>query len=219
VADVAGNSTTAGPVTGIKVDKKGPTGITFSGAPATVTLGSTFPTVTCAATDGGSGLASCVVTGQTTSSVGMKTLTATATDAVGNESTATLNYSVVYDFSGFFAPVDNLPTRNTVKAGRAIPVKFKLGGDQGLDIFGGAGSIKPNAAKAPVSTSTTCVSATLDTLESTLTAGGSSLQYDASTQTYTYVWKTDAAWAGHCRIFELNLNDGTSHRFSIAALK
>ncbi|HEY7628136.1 MAG TPA: ExeM/NucH family extracellular endonuclease, partial [Ilumatobacteraceae bacterium] len=40
-----------------------------------------------------------------------------------------------YDFSGFFQPVDNLPTTNTVKAGQAVPVKFSLNGNQGLDIF------------------------------------------------------------------------------------
>ena len=40
-----------------------------------------------------------------------------------------------YNFSGFFQPVDNLPTLNMVKAGSAIPVKFSLGGEQGLDIF------------------------------------------------------------------------------------
>src|SRR5438445_3582384 len=42
-----------------------------------------------------------------------------------------------YSFSGFFAPVDNPPTFNRVKAGTAVPVKFSLGGDQGLNIFAG----------------------------------------------------------------------------------
>jgi Domain of unknown function (DUF4082) len=42
-----------------------------------------------------------------------------------------------YNFSGFFQPVNNMPTLNVAKAGSAIPVKFSLGGDQGLDIFPG----------------------------------------------------------------------------------
>lgn len=42
---------------------------------------------------------------------------------------------VEYDFDGFFAPVNNPPTLNTVDTGRGIPVKFSLGGDQGLDVF------------------------------------------------------------------------------------
>ena len=32
-----------------------------------------------------------------------------------------------FNFTGFFPPVDNPPTINTVKAGSAIPVKFSLG--------------------------------------------------------------------------------------------
>jgi hypothetical protein len=40
-----------------------------------------------------------------------------------------------YNFSGFFQPVDNAPTLNVARAGSAIPVKFSLGGNQGLDIF------------------------------------------------------------------------------------
>jgi len=31
--------------------------------------------------------------------------------------------------------VDNPPTKNVVKAGAAVPVKFSLGGDRGLNIF------------------------------------------------------------------------------------
>jgi hypothetical protein len=40
-----------------------------------------------------------------------------------------------YLFSSFFPPVDNPPTVNMAKAGRAVPVRFSLGGDQGLDIL------------------------------------------------------------------------------------
>ncbi len=42
------------------------------------------------------------------------------------------------DFSGFFPPVDNVPFVNKVKAGRAIPIKFSLNGDQGLEILDGS---------------------------------------------------------------------------------
>lgn len=40
-----------------------------------------------------------------------------------------------YTFTGFYQPVDNQPTVNTMQAGRAVAVKFSLGGDQGLNIF------------------------------------------------------------------------------------
>src|SRR5918992_1608523 len=108
-----------------------------------------------------------------------------------------------YAFEGFLAPVDNQPTVNTAKAGRAIPVKFRLGGDHGLDVLDDG---------YPLVRSLDCDSgATLAAIETTVTAGGSSLQYDALTDTYTYVWKTDQAWAGSCRRLVVGLDDGSRH--------
>lgn len=108
-----------------------------------------------------------------------------------------------YDWTGFLRPVDNTPTLNTVKAGQAIPVKFSLGGDQGLSIF---------AEGYPKVLSASCsLDGGLDAIEVTVTAGGSSLSYDPLTDTYTYVWKTNKAWGGTCRQLDLTLADGTSH--------
>jgi len=45
------------------------------------------------------------------------------------------NATASSEFTGFFSPVDNTPTINSVKAGQGVPVRFSLGGDQGLDIF------------------------------------------------------------------------------------
>lgn len=42
-----------------------------------------------------------------------------------------------------------------------------------------------------------------------MTAGHSSLSYDAATDTYTYVWKTDRAWDDTCRRLVLEFADGT----------
>jgi len=49
-------------------------------------------------------------------------------------------------------------------------------------------------------------------LTETVTAGGSSLSYDPTTDRYIYVWKTDPSWAGTCRQLVVELNDGTIHR-------
>ncbi|MGH2674811.1 MAG: PxKF domain-containing protein [Actinomycetota bacterium] len=109
-----------------------------------------------------------------------------------------------YAFTGFFSPVNNLPTMNSVNGGRAVPVKFSLGGDQGLDIF---------EAGYPRSQQIACDStAPVDGIEETVAAGGSSLSYDPATDQYTYVWKTDKAWAGTCRQLVLKLDDGSVHR-------
>lgn len=120
--------------------------------------------------------------------------------------TYTIDFTDVtlFDFDGFEQPVDNLPTINVMKAGAAAPVKFSLHGDQGLAIFDGG---------YPKSQTITCTSsADVAGVEETVSAGGSSLTYDASTDLYTYVWKTDKSWAGTCRQLVLKLTDGTYHR-------
>jgi len=116
-----------------------------------------------------------------------------------------------YDFSGFFQPVDNLPVVNSVSAGRAVPVNFSLNGDKGLGIF---------APGYPKSEQTTCDSTDpVDGIETTVSANSSGLQYDPATGTYTYVWKTDKAWAKTCRQLVLKLDDGTFHRASFLLTK
>ena len=58
-----------------------------------------------------------------------------ALDLAGNRS-ASVGYNVVYDFAGFFQPVDNLPVFiNSIKAGQAVPIKFSLHGNYGLSIL------------------------------------------------------------------------------------
>jgi hypothetical protein len=117
-----------------------------------------------------------------------------------------LEQQALFNFSGFFQPVDNLPMLNVVNAGRGIAVKFSLGGDQGPNIF---------AAGYPVSQQMACDStAPLDTIEQTVNAGGSSLSYDPATDTYTYVWKTQNSWKNTCRTLIIKLSDGTEHKAS-----
>jgi len=106
-----------------------------------------------------------------------------------------------YSFTGFFQPVDNPLTRNTVKAGSAIPVRFSLSGNKGLGIF------DPGY---PASQTVQCnTTAPLDLVEETVAAGASSLSYDSPSDRYTYVWKSDKSWAGSCRRLLLQLNDGS----------
>ena len=112
-----------------------------------------------------------------------------------------------YNFSGFFQPVDNTPTLNVAKAGSAIPVKFSLGGDQSLNVL--------RTGNPQVTTVSCNTNAPTDVIETTVTAGGSSLQYDSTANQYTYVWKTNSNWAGTCVQFDLGLNDGSTHTFLV----
>jgi uncharacterized protein len=110
---------------------------------------------------------------------------------------------IAYPFRGFLQPVDNLPTVNTVKAGRAIPVVFSLGGERGLSVL---------AAGSPTVEFVSCAAGTSDAIETTVTAGSSSLSYDAASDTYTYTWKTSSGWAGRCALLTVTLADGSVHR-------
>ena len=48
-------------------------------------------------------------------------------------------------------------------------------------------------------------------LEEVATPGSSGLSYDAATDTYSYVWKTNKSWAGTCRMLTVKLADGSIH--------
>ena len=137
--------------------------------------------------------------------VGTFTATVTVTDDDNGSVSATRTAkvtSVAWPFLGFLRPVDNPPAINVVKAGQSIPVKFGLGGYRGMNIL---------AAGSPASGTVTCGGGEPNAVEETVTAGGSSLSYDAGNDHYTYVWKTDKVWAGQCRRLVVTLTDGTQH--------
>lgn len=171
----------------------------------------------CSDEPGGSGLKSC--TGDLangadldTATVGDKSFTVTAEDNAGNLATETIHYRVVYDFAGFFSPVENLDAGgqyvlNKARPGSGIPIKFSLDGDQGLAIF---------ASGYPKSEVIACdPTAEVEAIDQTVTAGGSALSYDPITGQYRYVWKTDKTWRG-CRQLVVKLTDGTIHRASFS---
>jgi len=159
--------------------------------------------------DAVSGVASCVGTVPNgalvdTSSVGTKSFSVTARDVAGHETTVTVTYEVVWNqYAGFFSPISNTAV-NVVRAGSAVPVKFTLGGSYGLGIIAAG---YPRVVPAP------CESGAAEgAVTQTSTAGQSSLQFGDGQ--YTYVWKTDAAWAGTCATLELKLLDNTVKKAS-----
>ena len=140
------------------------------------------------------------------STVGTHSITAyySGTNNFKVSQSAILPQAVIYSFTGFFRPIENLPVVNIVKAGSAAPVKFSLNDNQGLSIF---------ASGCPPTGTTACNSTDLyDYIDETVTAGGSSLSYDASANQYVYVWKTEKSWVGSCRQLVVKLSDGTYHR-------
>ncbi len=124
------------------VAKAGQT-ITFGTVPTTKVLGDADFPVTASATSGlpvtFDRLRLLHVTGTSVHLAAIGTCTITANQAGnGNYNPApqvTAGIQVIWPFTGFSSPVDNLPTVNKANAGQAIPIKFSLGGDRGLDIF------------------------------------------------------------------------------------
>jgi hypothetical protein len=142
-------------------------------------------------------------------------VTCNAVDAAGNHATPkTFKVNVLYNWNGFFQPVDN-SMWNSAKAGQSIPVKFSLGGNMGLDIFGTWGS---PAKSYPKITAIACPSASIsiDAIEEYATStANNGLVYDATAGQYNYVWKTEKSWATKCFQFDLGLKDGSIHTFKV----
>lgn len=156
--------------------------------------------VTFAGTDG-----ICVVAGRTAFFVGVGRCRLSAIQQ-GNANylpdSVLLEFPVIYQFTGFTAPISNAPEVNTVKAGSTVKIRFALNGNHGLNVVSEAsvGLVTGNCSTA--------------TLPSVLTAAsaGAALKYDATDDQYTYTWQTDRSWSGTCQQFVLRLNDGTTHQ-------
>ena len=202
--DNAGNTANRS-IDDIDVDKTKPvvavTGVIDG---ATYTLGS-VPVAGCNTTDALSGVKAAATLGVSGGPVGSITTTCSgAEDNAGNTNSASATYTVIYDWNGFFSPVENPSAWNSAKAGQAVPLKFSLGGNQGLTVLA-AGYPKVVALVCPTT-------AQVDPIEEYATeAANSKLIYDAEADQYNYVWKTDKAWAGKCFRVDVKLNDTTTH--------
>jgi len=159
----------------------------------------------------GSGILSCVDqdgnpsgTALDTSTLGIHTFTVTATDNAGHVTTLSRQYEVI-KFTGFFTPVDNPPTVNTVRAGGIIPVKYRLqrlvnGQLVALD--------DPRSFVSVTATQVgggTCAGFT-DAIETT--AGSSGLQY-LGDGNWQFNWATKKNYSNKC--FEMALQLWDAH--------
>jgi hypothetical protein len=84
-------------------------------------------------------------------------------------------------------------------------VRFRLGGNRGLNIF---------APGYPALTTTTCPpGAPSGDVDETISASGPAiLLYIPLIQNYLYIWKTPTNWPrNECRLLTMKLIDGTTH--------
>jgi hypothetical protein len=199
--DVVGNcAPSPADISSNKVDRKAPT-VTCKAA--SFTLNQSAAIVTGIATDGGSGPDYQIVSAAAdVFSAGLKSVTLTASDDVGNASTKSCPYSVGYSFSGFLAPVNDPNTVNLGKAGRTYSIKWQLRDANGnfVSTLAAVSSITYKAAACSSFTSDPT-----DALE-TSTTGGTILRYDSTANQYVYNWATPTA-AG-CYTLLVNLVGG-----------
>ncbi len=160
-----------------------------------------------ACTDICSGVATCagpVPSGSSinTASVGSKSFTVTATDNAANSASRTVNYTVVYTFSGFQAPLSAGSFGGVFKLGRTLPIKWQLTDATGAFIG------------TAVATTTLRVDSVLCTGQGDGTppfdpgtSGSSGLRYDSTANQYIFNWQTTGLAAG-CYNIILDPGDG-----------
>jgi hypothetical protein len=176
----------------------------------TIAAGTGTRTVTVTATDTGVGFAGgpSTTVSQTfsTAVAGPVAVTLTATDLVGNAATRLCSYTVTsatYLFTGFAAPIDNLPVVNVAKGGSAVPVKWRLRTASGDPIADPASFVSLTSAQSPGA----CAGGDPDAIE-TYAPTSNPLVYNGNGW-WQIDWKTNKAWAGTCRTLKLTLADGT----------
>jgi hypothetical protein len=108
-----------------------------------------------------------------------------------------------WHFVGFSQPVDNLPVMNKMKAGQALPIKWRL--------LNASNQPVTNLSSAQMTvTSLSCsAGATVDQIEETA-AGASGLQ-NLGDGYYQLNWKSPTAYANSCKTLHLNIGDGVVH--------
>jgi hypothetical protein len=198
VADRVGNSAVAGHYT-FKIDRKAPVVTCNAPAPSFI-LNQTGAFVTATAVDGGSGPASASASAAaSTAEVGSSSVIVYATDDVGNSGSASCSFSVGYHFVGFERPVENGAVLNRVKAGQAIPLKWRLldaNGSPVLDLV--SVEVRVSALSCAVGTSADLWSETA--------AGSSGLQ-NLGDGHYQFNWKSPTSYASSCKTLNLNMGE------------
>ena len=198
VADAAGNSALSNTVT-VRIDHTAPT--LAPTVPATVLFNSTTAAVS-NGNDGLSGVATESCEALATNTVGNKTVACLATDRAGNSTTATAGYRVVYGFDGFSAPLQNPSVLNVAKAGRSMPLRWRVVDAAGAPVTNlGTASINAIAIGCPAASENRISSY----------GGGNGQLQNLGNGYYQLDWAAASSLRGACRRLDLNLGDGQIH--------
>lgn len=112
----------------------------------------------------------------------------------------------LYTFIGFKPPVHNYPTVNRAIAGRIIPIRWSIKDING-NYIGGLDTIASYGYSEPIS----CDGPVSDISEYS-NDNPVILWYSKLLRQFILISRTEKSWKGSCRMFTLNLNDGTTHQ-------
>ena len=139
----------------------------------------------------------------TATEIGTNTVCVRGTDAFGNTGVASCQtFLVTYRFTGFFSPIDNDPL-NVVKAGQAVPAKWRLTDANDVPIGDAASFV--NLLSYPIS----CTDFAGDPNDSVeeVAAGASGLQYLGDGY-WQFNWKTPKSYADSCQAMYVEFDSG-----------
>jgi hypothetical protein len=139
---------------------------------------------------------------------GTTTIIWKSTDASGNMASCMQQVILTYGFGGLTQPIDTTMP-NTAKAGKIIPIRWRLTDANGVPISDPASFVSVTSSATPGS-----CGGTADAIE--IYVGGSGLQY-LGDGTWQFNWKTPTSYAGQCRTMSLHLNDGATGRTAVFA--
>lgn len=197
--DVAGN---AGAVVSAQfmVDQTPPAVTCPTSAPVFL-LNEAGGTVGASVTDEGSGPTSAIVSvPANTSTVGAKSASLTGSDVAGNTTTVACPYIVTFMFVGFLEPIENDGILNLVRAGQAIPLKWRIVDANGVPVTDLASVV------VSVERLTCPIGTTGDELTETA-AGGSGLQ-NLGDGYYQFNWLSLRSYGNSCKTLRLDLGEG-----------
>jgi hypothetical protein len=137
-----------------------------------------------------------------TNTVGTHSVSCTATDQAGNEASESVSYMVEYGFSGFAEPVQT-DAVNVAKAGRAIPLKWRVTDADGNPVT--------NLENVSVTTAgVACDIGESADVVAEYATGKSGLQ-NLGDGYYQFNWSTPKSYARSCKVLHLDLGDGSDH--------
>jgi hypothetical protein len=106
-----------------------------------------------------------------------------------------------WTLTGFYQPVDMSGVWNTVKGGQTVPLKF--------EIFAGSELTNTSAVQSVQAYRIACTAGGGEDAIETVTTGGTSLRYDATSGQFIFNWQTPRL-PGNCYKVVMTAQDGSS---------